>query len=260
MTASTALPLKRHQLIWRQAQFDLRLTLANGEQLLLTVIVPLAVLLGLTFATGIDLGDSSSQLPRVTWALPGVITVAILSSAFASLAIATGFDRRSGSLLLLATTPLSRSDIVWARATATLVLVIGQVLALSIVAAFLGWRPTGAVAVALAVIILGTFSLAACAIAIAGILRAEATLAIANGVFLVLLVAGGTALPSSALPGPLAIAAAALPSGALGDALRLTMIETSLSTVWPAVLVPVGVLTAWLVVGGLVARRTFRWS
>ncbi len=260
MTTTAAQPLSRRQLIWRQAGFDLRLTLANGEQLLLTVIIPLAVLLGLTFATGIDLGDSGSTLPRVTWALAGVITVAILSSAFASLAIATGFDRRSGSLLLLATTPLSRSDIMWARALATLVLVFGQVLALSIVAAFLGWRPSGAMGVTLAVIILGTFSLAACAIAIAGILRAEATLAVANGAFLVLLVAGGTALPASVLPDPLATIAQALPSGALGDALRITMVETSTAVMWPAVLVPLGVLTVWLIVGGVIARRTFRWS
>jgi ABC-2 type transport system permease protein len=260
MMMQTSPALSRRQLIWRQAAFDLRLTLANGEQLLLTVVIPLAVLLGLTFATGIDIGDSGSDLPRVAWALPGVITVAVLSSAFASLAIATGFDRRSGSLLLLATTPLSRGDIVWARATATLALVIGQVVALSIVAALLGWRPTGTIVVALAVIILGTFSLAACAIAIAGILRAEATLAIANGVFLVLLVAGGTALPASTLPGVFAVIAQALPSGALGDALRLTMVESSTVSLWPALVVPLGVLVVWLVIGGLIARRTFRWS
>jgi ABC-2 type transport system permease protein len=250
----------RARLIWQQAIFDLRLTLANGEQLLLTVVIPLAVLFGLTFATGIDLGDSSTSLPRVSLALPGVLTVAILSSAFASLAIATGFDRRSGSLLLLATTPLTRADIVWARALATVALVLGQVISLSIVAVGLGWRPTGAVFISLAIIILATFSLAACAVAIAGILRAEATLAVANGIFLILLVAGGTALPATALPAPLALFAQSLPSGALGEALRVSMTDIGAAGIWPAIVVPVAVLTGWLLVGSLIARKTFKWS
>jgi ABC-2 type transport system permease protein len=259
--AMTDLPaVSRRRLIWQQSLFDLRLTLANGEQLLLTVIIPLAILIGLTFATGIDLGDSGSSLPRVSLALPGVLTVAMLSSAFASLAIATGFDRRSGSLLLLATTPLTRNDIVWARALATLALVLGQVVALSVVAAVLGWRPAGSGLISLGVIILGTFSLAACAVALAGLLRAEATLAVANGVFLVLLVAGGTALPATALPAPLAVIAQALPSGALGEALRLTMTDTHSTALWPAIAVPVVILVVWLLLGGFIARKTFRWS
>jgi ABC-2 type transport system permease protein len=252
--------VSRRRLIWGQALFDLRLTLANGEQLLLTVVIPLAILLGLTFATGIDLGDSDSSLPRVSLALPGVLTVAILSSAFASLAIATGFDRRSGSLLLLATTPLTRNDIVWARALATLALVLGQVVALSIVAAVLGWRPTAFGLISFMVIILGTFSLAACAVALAGLLRAEATLAVANGVFLVLLVAGGTALPASALPAPLAAVAQALPTGALGEALRLTMTGAQSAALWPAIVIPVAIMLGWLILGSLIARKTFRWN
>ena len=54
----------------------------------------------------------------------------------------------------------------------------------------------------------------------AGSLRAEATLAIANGLYLVFLLLGGFILPLDRLAGPIGVAAHALPAAALTDATR----------------------------------------
>lgn len=240
-----------------QAGYDTRLTLANGEQLLLTVVIPIGVLLGLYWFPGLTLlpAGADAASPRIDLALPGALTVAILSSSFASVAIATGFDRRSGSLLLLATTPLSRADLVWARALSTLTIVAGQVSVLLVIAAALGWRPTVRSGASAAFVVLGALSLAACAVMIAGVVRAEATLALANGVFLLLLVAGGTAIPASSLPTWWSPIAQSLPSGALADGLRWSMLDLPGVPLWPLV-----VLLVWGAAATLIARRTFRWD
>ncbi len=253
----SAAPPSRARRIRLQAGYDTRLTMANGEQLLLTVVIPIGVLLGLYWFPALALVPSgaATDTPRIDLALPGALTVAVLSSAFASLAIATGFDRRSGSLLLLATTPLSRTDLVWARAISTLTIVAGQVLILLVIAAALGWRPTPPAIAGAAFVVVGALSLAACAIMIAGVARAEATLALANGVFLLLLVAGGTAIPASSLPSWWAPVAQSLPSGALADGLRWSLLELPGLPTWSLL-----ALIMWGAAATLVARRTFRWD
>ena len=259
MSTDSATPTapSRARRIGLQTGYDTRLTLANGEQILLTVVIPIGVLLGLYWFPALALLPigADAQTPRIDLALPGALTVAVLSSAFASVAIATGFDRRSGSLLLLATTPLSRAELMWARALSTLTIVAGQVVVLIAIAAGLGWRPTARSTAALGFVILGALSLAACAVMIAGVLRAEATLALANGVFLLLLVAGGTAIPASSLPGWWAPIAQALPSGALADGLRWSLLDLPATPYWSLI-----ALLAWGVIATIVARRTFRWD
>lgn len=241
-------------LVITQARFDLRVVVRNGEQLLLTVLIPLALLLALSLSTFISL-DVPPGVARVDAALAGVLSVAVLSSAFTSLAISVGFDRRSGALLMLATTPLSRSSILAARSLATLVIVLVQSLVLATAGALLGWRPDASALGALGLVILGSLSFGALGFALGGALRAEATLALANGIFLVLLFAGGTAVPASALPAPLSAIVSALPSAALGDALR-----TLLAGAAGSLLLDVVILVGWGVAGALIAARTFRWD
>ena len=238
----------------RQAGFDLRLLLRNGEQILLTLLIPIALLLLLALAPVVAL-DVPSGSSRIEAALAGVLAVAVLSSAFTSLAIGIGFDRRSGCLLMLATTPLSRTTILFARALATLAVVLVQVLLLAITAALLGWRPDGGALIALALVILGALSLGALGFALGGAVRAEATLAIANGLFLILLLVGGTALPTSTLPTPVAAVVQWLPTAALGDALR-----TAIAGAAGSVPIDALVLLAWGAVGAVIAARTFRWD
>lgn len=237
-----------------QAAFDLRLLLRNGEQLLLTLIIPIALLLAATLVSAVPLSEppGSARLPE---ALGGVLAVAIIASAFTSLAIGIGFDRRSGALVMLATTPLSRTDILGARILAALAVTALQTVLLVCVSLALGWRPTAAAIALIPLVVLGTACFAAMGFALGGAVRAEATLAIANAVFLVLVALGGTTIPAASLPGPLAIVVSLLPSSALGDLLRW-------STGYPAgmsLAVDIGLLVAWAALGAVVARRTFAW-
>jgi len=155
---------------------------------------------------------------------------------------------------MLATTPLTRTSILAARSLATLVIVAGQAVVLAVAALALGWRPTLGSLGGFAVLLLGAASLGALGFALGGAVRAEATLAIANAVFLILLVAGGTAWPTSSLPAPIAAVVSWLPSAALGDALRALLASGPSSVPFDVLL-----LIVWGGVGTVVAARTFRW-
>ncbi len=234
-----------------QAGFELRTTLRNGEQLLLTLVLPVLLLLGLTRTDLVDVGGAD----RVAVVAPGVLALAVMSTAFTSQAITTAFDRRAGVLRLLATTPLGRTGLVAGKALGILALELLQVAVLGGVAVLLGWRPAVAgIPTAVLALLLGTLAFSGLALLLAGLLRAEAVLAVANLVWVLLLVGGAVILPASVLPGPLAAVAPWLPSGALGDALRGAL--TDGAAPWAAVLV----LSAWSAGLGLAAARFARWS
>jgi len=239
-----------------QAAFELRLLLRNGEQFLLTIAIPVALLLGITLIGAVPL-DEPVGAARVPEALGGVLAVAIVASAFTSLAISVGFDRRSGALLMLATTPLSRMGILGARALAVLAVVIMQAVLLVGTAILIGWRPSLEAAMILPGALLGTACFAALGFALGGAVRAEATLAIANAAFLVLVVLGGTAFPATALPGPMAAIVSLLPSSALGDLLRWSTGYAEAAV--GGLVVDLVILVVWGVAGAWIASRTFRW-
>lgn len=232
------------------ARWETSLLLRNGEQLLLTVIIPIALLIGLSV---LDIWPDRSD--RVSSAVASVWTVSVLASCFTSLAIATGFERRSGALRFLATTPLTRLNLLGGKVIATLVVTVVSIGLVAVVAIPLGWRPTAWVIPALIMCVLAGAALGSWAFVLAGTLRAEAVLAVANGIFLVLLLVGGVVVPLDRLPEPLSVIATYLPTGALGEALTALLVDSSLPG-WQ----PIIVLGAWLLAGLAVARRTFRWS
>ncbi len=232
-----------------QAGTELRLALRNGEQVLLTLLIPIVLLVGLTLLDLVPLPE-----PRVAAVAPAVLALAVMSTAFTGQAIAFGFDRRYGVVRRLAATALPRWLLVAGRLVAVLGVVAVQVVVLGAVAAALGWRPAPAgVGWALLLVLLGTAAFGALGLLLGGTLRAEVTLAVANVVWFVLLLAGGIVIPVAQLPGPLAAVAAALPSGALAESLRAT-----LTTGAPPALAPVLVLLAWAVAAGLAAARLVR--
>lgn len=249
MTDRSAAPLVRR--VAAQAGFEARTVLRNGEQLVITLVLPLLLLVALTRTQVLDLGPGD----RIALVAPGVLALAVMSTAFTSQAIATGFDRRNGVLRLLATTPLGRGGLLAGKVGAVLLLEGLQVLVLGGVAVALGWRPDPAgIPAALLVLALGTAAFAALALLIAGVLRAEAVLAVANLLWILLLAGGGVLLPVELLPGPLAALAVALPSGALGEGLRAALGGGGGTTG------PLLVLTAWAVALSVLAARFFRWS
>jgi ABC-2 type transport system permease protein len=232
-----------------QAATELRLALRHGEQVLLTVLIPVVLLVGLTLVPVVPLPE-----PRVAAVAPGVLALAVMSTAFTGQAIALGFDRRYGVLRRLAATAIPGWLLVAGRLVAVLGVVVAQMVLLGGIALALGWRPAPAgVAWGLILVLLGCAAFGALGLLLGGSLRAEVTLAVANLVWFVLLLAGGIIFPLDQLPGPLAAVAAVLPSGALAEGLRAT-----LTTGAPPAASAVLVLLGWTAAAGALAVRTVR--
>lgn len=224
------------------------LLVRNGEQLLLALVIPVAVLVGGRFL-GARVGLRFDDLA------PSVVGLALWSSAFTSVAIATGFERGYGVLERLAATPLTRTGLVLGKALGLGLVALGQVIVLATLALALGWRPHFTIGSALLAVL--TAALAALAYAIwalvmAGRLRPEITLALANLVYLVGLAVGAVIWPTQAYPPALQGVIAALPTAALGDALRASAHGVA---AWRAL----PVLIIWGALGALIARKVFRW-
>lgn len=241
---------------WRrvlaQTDFEARAILRNGEQLLVTIIVPVLVLIGLTRVDVLDI-DTDGMSP-IDFFTPGVLALAVMTSSFTSQAIASAFDRRNGVLRLLSTTPLGRGGLLAGKVAGVLVVGTVQVLVIGLTAVLLGWRPD-AVGVLLAIVamLLGASAFTSLALLVAGTLRAEAVLAVANLALLLLALVGGVIVPASRLPGPLEHIALLLPSGALGEAMRQAFQHGALPA-WSVV-----VLVGWTAALGWGAARLFRW-
>ena len=245
---STAAPTR--QRVLSRAGFETRTLLANGEQLLVSVLLPSLALVGLALGSVPDLGPG----PRADLATAGALALAVVSTAFTGQAISTGFDRRAGVLRLLGTTPLGRGGLLAAKGVAVLSVLAVQVVMLGALGMALGARPVaGGILPTLVSLLLGSVAFVALALLLAGTLRAEAVLAVANLAW-VLLLGLGVVSPTDQLPGALATVAALLPSGALGDAVRLSFVDGG----WPWS--QWAVLVAWAMVGGLLTRRFFRWG
>lgn len=231
-----------------QASMEARLMLRNGEQLLLAVVIPVIVLVG--GVLGADRVDLSYDVDSLT---PGVLALAIMSTAFTSLAIATGFERRYGVIKRLGTSPLSRTGLLCGKVLALLAVEVLQVAVISAVGFALGWDPDADVLGLLLAVVMGTAAFAALGLFVAGVLRAEATLAAANLVYLLLLAGGAVVLPTSAY-GAFGEVAALLPSGALGDAMRAALSDGAVAVR------DLLVLACWAVVGAVATARTFTWE
>jgi ABC-2 type transport system permease protein len=250
--APGAAPLSRQ--VRAQASMEVRLLLRNGEQLLLAVVIPvLALVAGVAGASRVGLDLSHRAVDELT---PGVLALAILSTSFTSVAIATGFERRYGVLKRLGATPLPRSGLLAAKVLAVLLVEVLQIVVLTGVALALGWSPSpgvvGMVGFLLAAL-LGTAAFVSLGLLIAGTLRAEATLAAANLIYLLLLAGGAVVLPSSSY-GSFGDVVQWLPSGALGDAVRMAFLDGAIG--WSQLLC----LLAWAVAAGFLTSRTFKWE
>ncbi len=227
------------------------LTLRNSEQVLLTLLIPLALLIGLT-----ELDVFSVPQPRADSVAPRIFALAVMSSAFTGQAIALGFDRRYGVLKRLAATALPRWLLVGGRTVAGLVVVAVQLVVLGVVAAVLGWSPSAAgLGWAVLLVVLGTLSFGALGVLLGGALKAEVVLGLANIVWFVLLLAGGIAVPASSMPDAAASVVGLLPSGALAEGMRTALVDGAVPG-WPVF----AVLAGWGALAGLVAVRTTKLS
>lgn len=247
-----AAPTRRRVLA--QAAFETRAVLRNGEQLLLTLVIPALLLVGLTRTSIVELGDTGG-VSRIDLVAPGVLALAVMTTSFTSQAIATAFDRRNGVLRLLGTTPLGRGGLLTGKVLAVLAVEVVQAMILGGTALALDWQPDlGGIPAALLAAVLGTAAFTSLAFLLAGTLRAEGVLAVANLLLVLLVVGGGVLLPAALLPVGLEHVAPFLPSGALGDSMRAALIDGEFAATSFAV------LAGWTALLGAAAARFFRWQ
>ncbi|WP_331279358.1 ABC transporter permease [Rothia kristinae] len=251
----TGRPAPAARRILRQGGYEILAMLKNGEQLLLLILFPLMALIGLTSTGFLDGWAREFGASRVDLAMPGILALCTISTALSGQGIATGFDRRYGVLRFLSTTPLGRGGLIAGKALAVLGVMVVQYAVMGAVGLFLGWepRPT-AVLASVPTLVLGAAAFTALGLLVAGTIRAEATLAVVNTLWVLLATVGGTLLPARHFPGAAAALIELLPSGALGSALRAEMLGQG--PLWG----PHLVLLVWAAAAGLLARRLFRWS
>jgi len=242
------------RMVRAQTGLELRSLARNGEQLLLTVIIPVLLLLAFGHANLISVGRGS----RIDFVVPGILALAVMSTAFTSQAIGTGFERRYGVLKRLGATPLSRSGLIAAKTATVLAVEVIQVALVLAVGALLGWQPAASPTAVLWVPVLllaGTAAFSGLALLMAGTLRAEATLAAANLLYLIMLGLGAVLFPLTRFPAGLRPLLRLLPADALADGLRVVLASGAWLP-WRDLLV----LCLWAVAGIALTARTFRWE
>jgi ABC-2 type transport system permease protein len=239
-----------------QTRAEVFMTLRRGETLLLTVGIPVVFLV---FFSSVHVVSTPHEKP-VDFFVPGILALAVMSTAMVSLGIATGFERGYGVLKRLGATPLGRPRLLGAKITTIVVVELVQAAVLVAVGFGLGWDPNphGAATASLAAVaavLLATTGFGGIGLFMAGVLKAEVNLAAANGLYLVLLLLGGMVVPIAKLPGGVAAFAKVLPAEALSAALHATLGHGA-----PVATLSWAVLGVWAVAAPAVAAFSFRWE
>ena len=234
-----------------QLRQELTVMVRNGEQLLLLIGIPVLLLVFFSQTNVLP----TDGLANIDFLMPGILSLAIMSTAMVSLGIATGFERSYGVLKRLGTTPLGTKRLVAAKVVATCCIEITQLLALVAVGLILGWNPSSInLPSLLLALVLGTSCFAGLGLIMAGQLRAEINLAAQNGLYLVLLLLGGILIPNSELPKSIAWLAEVLPSSLLSELLRNIFGNDELK------ISDLASLAIWAIGACLVAVFSFKWS
>ncbi len=234
-----------------QTAMELKLLVRSSESLLVTFGIPLGVLVFFSLVDVLPTGDGDP----VDFLVPGVLAISVVATGLVAIGIQTAFERKYAVLKRLGGTPLGRGGYLVAKALAVAVLLLVQTALVVLVATVgLGWRPQGGLLLAPLLVVLGAVTATSLGLLLAGTLRAEATIAATNALFLLLLVVSGVTFSADALPAPLAAIGTASPMGALGQALAVALAGDGLAVV------PTMALLLWAVAGVGLGARTFRWE
>ena len=235
-----------------QLRSELTVMARNGEQLLLILVIPLGLLVFFSTVDVLPTGSDSA----VDFLVPGILALAVMSTAMVSLGIATGFERQYFVLKRLGATPLGARRLIAAKTTAVLLIELVQIVLIALVGLALGWSvaTTSWFSVTLAVVV-ATCAFAGVGLLLAGTLRAEINLAAQNAVYLALLLTSGIVIAEESMPRGLMDATALLPATALGRVLRDAVdggSPFSISDWW--------VLLGWALAAPLAAAKFFRFA
>ncbi len=238
-----------------QLRAELTMILSNGETLLLTLGIPVLFLL---FFSAVHVLPTGTAHP-VDFLVPGILALAVMSTAMTALGIGAGFERGYGVLKRLGATPLGRPRLLAAKILSVIGVELLQAVVLVLAGLALGWSPgrgAGAlVGAAVAAMVLGTVAFGGIGLLLAGSVKPLVNLAAVNTLFVVLLLLGGMLIPLAKLPGWLAAVARVLPASALADALHASLgLGVAVSTRdWTT-------LAIWAVAAPAAAARFFRWE
>jgi ABC-2 type transport system permease protein len=241
----------RGRILSAQTAIEFRLQLRNAEQAGLTLVIPLLLL----FFFNLPLLYSLGVARRIEFVVPSIVTLAVMSASFTGLAIGTGFERKYAVLKRLGVTALPRSVLIGAKTLSVLLLETVQIVLVCALGLVLAWHPHGDPLLVVLLVVLGTASFAGLGLLLAGTVRAEVTLAAANLIWLILLFAGGIAIPLDKYPSGVAHVLQYLPSAALSDGLHRVLQDGA--AVAPHDLVT---LLVWAAIALPAAARWFRWE
>lgn len=236
-----------------QTRMEVGLSLRQGEQLLVSIAIPWMLLVFFSLVDVLPRPDGVDH--AVDFLAPGVLALAVMSTAMVSLGIGTGFERQYGVLKRLGSTPLGRPRLILAKISMVLLVELLQVLVLVPTALLLGWHPDGILALAIPAYLLGTAAFAGIGLLMAGTLRGPVTLAAANGLYLVLLLLGGMIIPLTKLPAAIRLVAELLPAAALSRAMNMAFTAGAPGSAGPWI-----VLAVWALLAPVAAARLFRWE
>jgi len=247
-------PASLVRMLAAQTRMETTLLLRNGEQLLLTLFIPVTMLVGLCLLPlSTEIGDSAAD--RADTFVPAIMAIALMSTAFTGQAIAVGFDRRYGALKRLGATPIPRWGIIAGKSLAVVIVVVLQTLLLGAIGAAFGWTPQPAgLVIGAGLLVLGTLAFAGLGLLLGGTLKAEVVLALGNLIWFVLLGLAGLVVFDDRVPGAVHTIARLSPSGALAEALTRATTESHVDVFC------VVVLLVWAAVGGLLAVRWFKFE
>src|SRR5262249_38973667 len=137
-TDATAATVPSMTALTMQTRTEVTLTMRRGEALVLILRVPGLLLLFFTAGDGLPANGEKS----IDFLTPGILALAVMSTAMVSLGIATGFERSYGVLKRLGATPLGRPRLVAAKTASVVLVEIVQFVVLIPIAFALGWNPT----------------------------------------------------------------------------------------------------------------------
>ena len=240
-------------------EMELRLTSRRLENLFVTLMLPAVLLVFFGAVPSLPAAAKAAPGTRpIDVVLPAILATAIVAAGLVNLGISTGFERSYGVLKRLGGSPLTRGQLLVAKiGTIVVVEAVQAVLLVGLAVVVFGWRPGSGwdPLVVVAAVALGTGVFSALGLLFAGTLRAEATMALTNALFLIALLLGGLLVPAHQLPGALGAFASLLPTAALADLLRIGLGTSTGDTIGPLLL-----LAAWAAGTTLLTARTFRWE
>lgn len=230
-------------------------------------IIMLAIFATVFGDSAVEFGPGA-EVNFATYFLPGMIATGLLLSTFQNLAIGIAEERDNGALKRLRGTPMPASAYFLGKVGSVLTTSLVQVGLLLVVAAtmFDVELPTDAGRwwTFVWVLVLGVASGAICGVAFSSIPRsARSASAVVTPVVLVLQFVSGVFFQYGSLPGWMQDLAAVFPLKWLAQGMRSVFLPDGATALEPAGSWEHGrtavVLGAYLVVGLVVALRTFRW-